>query len=482
MSSTVISGTNNPEISDKDQLDITDALSRFDKNSLRRILAESKTPNLDHIPGDKGMPLVGHIYWFAKNSRHWVRDQYEKYGPIFKFKAFNKETVFILGPDANRLILQNEDKAFSNFLAYGPTIRKLLDDNVLALDFAHHKVTRKTLQAAFKRHAVEGHIDLMNPMIQAGVNQWPVNKTVKTTDHIRKLLLDTGAKVFLGLDMGRDADIMNQAFVDLVAGGADFIRLDLPFLPYGKALKARQTMNKFVYANIKKRREQGEAGRDIFSQLCNAKDENGNYLSDDEVCNQIIFVLFAAHDTTASALSSTFYALATNQEWQEELRQEMVSLDKKDLEFDDFDKLEKTGWTMMESLRMYPPVPFLPRYTLKEVEFNGYRIPPHTPVFGFAPFTHYMPEYWTNPYTFDPLRFSPQRAEDKKDFFQFVPFGGGAHKCLGLHFAQVQGKMFLFNFLKQYKISKKPSMKKFKYNNYPLTFPTDGLPLKFTRI
>ena len=93
-----------------------------------------------------------------------------------------------------------------------------------------------------------------------------------------------------------------------------------------------------------------------------------------------------------------------------------------------------------------------------------------------------MPEYWTNPYKFDPLRFSPGRAEDKKDLFQYVPFGGGAHKCLGLHFAQVQGKMFLFNFLKNYRITKNPKMKTFKYNNYPLTFPTDQLPLRFTKI
>lgn len=475
MSSTVTNNTN--------QSDLAEALSNFDKNSIKRIKKRVKKPNLEHIPASKGMPLFGHIFWFVSNSRKWLDDQYRQFGPVFKFKALNEEVVFLLGPDANRLLLQNEDKIFSNFLAYGPTIDRLLDDNVLALDFSHHKTIRKTLQAAFKRHAVEGHIELMNPIIQQGIARWPTNRTVKATDHIRKLLLDTGAKVFLGLDMGKEADMMNKAFVDLVAGGANFIRTEMiPMSPYAKALKARKIMDRFIYANIKKRRETSVVGRDIFSQLCNAKDEYGNYFTDEEICNQIIFVLFAAHDTTASALSSTFYALASDLAWQEVLRQEMFSLNKRDLEFDDFDLLEKTGWTIQEALRMYPPVPFLPRYSLKDFEFAGYRIPANTRIFGNAPFSHYMPEYWTNPYKFDPMRFSPERAEDKKDFFQYVPFGGGAHKCLGLHFSQVQGKMFLFNFLKQYRISKNPKMTKFKYNNWPLTFPTDGLPLRFTRL
>ena len=468
---------------DSNPANMSEALSSFDKNAIRRLLKTVKQPNLDHLPGSKGIPGIGHIYWFATNSHQWLQDQYNRFGPIFKFKAFNKEVVFLLGPDANRLILQNEDKIFSNFLAYGPTIKRLLDDNVLSLDFAHHKTTRKTLQAAFKRAAVEGHIELMNPMLRKGIANWPTNRTVKSTPHIRKLLLDTGANVFLGLDMGPEADRINQAFVDLVAGGAVFIRAEqIPFSPYAKALRARKTMERFVYANIKKRRAAAIEGRDIFSQLCNARDEAGAYFSDEEICNQIIFLLFAAHDTTASALSSTFYALASNRGWQEELREEVFSLNKVNLQFDDFDLLLKTGWTIQESIRMYPPAPFFPRYALKEFEFAGYRIPANTTVFGNAAFTHYMPEYWTNPHLFDPLRFSPERAEDKQDFFQYVPFGGGAHKCLGLHFAQVQGKLFLFNFLKNYRISKSPKMTKYRYNNYPLTFPTDGLPLKFKPI
>jgi len=471
----------NANTSTSNSSEMADALSKFDKSEIRRLLKLTKKPNLDHIPGSKGIPFIGQIPWFATNMHKWVNGEYKKFGPVFKFKAFSQEVVIMVGADANRVLLQNEGQIFSNFLAFGPTIKRLLDDNVLALDFSHHKSIRKMLQAAFKRKAVEGHIELMNPMLKEGIANWPIDKTIKTTDHIRKILLDTGANVFLGLDMGQEADKINQAFVDLVAGGASFIRLEkLSFSPYAKALKARKVLDKFVYENIPLRRE--AEGRDIFSQFCNAQDEDGNYLSDEEICNQVIFLLFAAHDTTSSALSSVFFALASNLEWQEELRQEMFSLDKDELEFDDIEKLVKTGYTFSEALRMYPPFAFTPRYALKDFEFAGHRIPANTSIMGSSIFSHYSSEYWTKPYTFDPMRFSPERAEDKKDFFQYIPFGGGAHKCLGLHFATVQGRMFLFHFLKEYKITKNPKMKKYRYNNFPLTFPTDGLPLRFTKI
>lgn len=131
---------------------------------------------------------------------------------------------------------------------------------------------------------------------------------------------------------------------------------------------------------------------------------------------------------------------------------------------------------------MYPALALMPRYALQDFEFQGHRIPAHTTVLVSSIFTHYMPEYWSNPHTFDPARFSPERAEDKKDLFQYIPFGGGAHKCLGMHFSEVQGKMFLFHLLKNYKVTKDAKNRDYKYNNVPLTFPTNGLPLTFQKL
>ena len=466
---------------DKNELKIYQALSSFDLPKIRNYQKRTKSADISHLPGDKGMPFLGHTYWYLTDLHRFLERQYTAHGPVFKMRSPLLQPVCLLGPEANRLVFQNEDKVFSNFLAWDNTFRNLFDNNLLERDFADHKKQRKILQQAFKRPAIEGHMEIMNPVLRNGFQKWETGKTIKAMDHVKRLLLNTGSEVFLGLSIGSETERINNAFVDIVAGTADpFRRKEIWFSPYAKGVRASNLLCKYIMKNIPERRKSG--GRDIFSALCQMKDEKGNPISDEDIRNHIIFVLFAAHDTTTSVLSSTLYELASNQSWQEELRQEMLDLNKNEVEFDDIDRLQKTGWTLKEALRMYPALSVMPRYALKEFEFKGHRIPKDSLVMVSSLFTHYMPEYWSNPKTFDPLRFSPERAEDKQDFFQFIPFGGGAHKCLGLHFADIQGKIFLFHFLKNYRVSKSTRMHRYKYNNFPLTFPTDGLPLRFDRL
>lgn len=460
---------------------IHDALSSYDKPSIRRFQERTHAPDLSHLPGDRGMPGFGHLYWFLKDIHKWMNTQHQKHGPVFRFRTPGLESVFLLGPEANQLIFQNEGKTFSNFLAWDTVFDSLFDNNLLERDFNDHKANRKILQSAFKRPAIEGHMELMNPMLRDGIFTWQTGRPIKAMDHLKKLLLDTGTNVFLGMETGADSAPLNKAFSDIVAATADpFRRKEIWFSPYAKGVKARQLLCNYIMDNIPHRRK--KPGRDLFSQFCQLRDEQGNLCSNEDIRDHIIFVLFAAHDTTTSALSAVLYALASNPQWQEELRNEIQSLNKDELVFDDVALLVKTGWTIKEALRMHPALAIMPRYALEEFEYQGHRIPANTIVTVSSVFTHYMPEYWSDPQTFDPRRFSPDRAEEKGHFFQYIPFGGGAHKCLGMHFAEVQSKIFLFHLLKNFRVSKDPSIKRYRYNNVPLTFPTDGLPLSFERI
>jgi len=469
------------ELSDTNNSDIVESLSTFDLPKIREYQKRTKLGKLSHIPGGAGLPFIGHTYWFLTDSHAWINRQYAKNGPVFRAKTPILDMVMLLGPEANKLVFKNEGKVFSNFLAWDNTFENLFDNALMERDFAGHKKERKVLQQAFKRPAIESHIQIMSPALRAGIEQWPTGRTIKAMDHVKQLLLNVGAKVFLGLEMGPQADTINQAFVDIVAGCGDPIRRkEIWFSPYAKGIRASKTLCKYIMDTIPERRK--VAGDDMFSQLCHMRDDEGRLIQDEKIRDHIIFVLFAAHDTTTSSLSAILYALASNLEWQEELREEMTSLNKEGVEFDDINALQKTGWTFKEALRMFPALSVIPRYALTDFEFNGHLIPANTIVTVSSVFTHYMPEYWTNPHTFDPYRFSPGRAEEKQHSFQFIPFGGGAHKCLGLHFADIQVKIFLFHLLKNYKVTKNRKMTKYNYNNIPLTFPTDGLPLRFDKI
>jgi cytochrome P450 len=454
---------------------ITEALANHDIKTARRYFKAHGRPDLSGIPGDRGWPYLGHVPAFLTDVHKLLNRQYERYGEVFILNGPRTEGVFMLGPDANELLLKNENQLFSNFLAWDLSFADVFDNNVLEMDFSGHKRHRKILQLAFKRPSIEGHIEIMGPMIQREIADLPVGSRYKMMPFLKRLLLNVGANVFLGEQVGQQADALNKAFVGMVASAADPFRKRIPFSPYMRGIAGRKVLSEYVYGNIDKKR--ASRGRDLFTQLTQLTDEqDGTRFSDEEICDHIVFLLFAAHDTTTSALCSVLFSLADNPEWQDRLVDEINGIGAEVLTHYDLDRMVDTTLVIQEALRMYPPLVMMPRYALREFEFKGHRIPANTACAISSLFTHYMEEYWSEPHRFDPERFAPERAEDKGNFFQYVPFGGGAHKCLGLHFAQVQGKIFLYHFLRRYRVTRQPGQR-FKYNNVPLTFPTNGLPL-----
>jgi cytochrome P450 len=150
------------------------------------------------------------------------------------------------------------------------------------------------------------------------------------------------------------------------------------------------------------------------------------------------------------------------------------------LTYDQLGSLPLTEMAFKESLRMIPPVPALPRRALKDFEFKGFRIPAGTGV-GINPaYTHFMPEYWPEPEKFDPTRFTPEAVRDRHKY-AWVPFGGGAHMCLGLHFAYMQAKLFLHHVLTTNRVTIDPGYEP-AWQMWPIPQPKDGLNVRFERL
>ena len=140
-------------------------------------------------------------------------------------------------------------------------------------------------------------------------------------------------------------------------------------------------------------------------------------------------------------------------------------------------KVDLTEMAFKESLRLIPPVPSLPRRALKQFEFGGYRIPAGTGI-GISPSAVHMdPEHWPDPKKFDPLRFTPE-AVAARHKYAWVPFGGGAHMCLGLHFAYMQVKVLMAQILTRYRIEIEPGYAP-EWQPWPIPKPKDGLNVRF---
>ncbi|PCJ14081.1 MAG: cytochrome P450 [Gammaproteobacteria bacterium] len=399
---------------------IQDSLSSYDVASIRAYQDSHAQPNWSHVPGNDGLPFIGHLYPFLTNFHEFITSNHQKFGPVFRLRIPQADSIMLLGTEANRLVLQNENKQFSNYLAYEKPSRGLMENALLQRDFADHKYHRKILQSAFKRDALENHVALMNPIIREELKKWPTGQCTKMMLPIKNLLLHVAVEVFLGIKMGNEADQLSAAFRAFLKGLFDPLkRPEIPFMPFAKAVKGVEVMSDFIFQHIDDKRN--TKSQDIFSTLCHLKTEDGSQFSDEEIKDNMIFLLFAAHDTTTSVLCSTLHSLASNPHWQETIREEILSIGQEQPTTDDLMSLTQTEWVLKEVMRLHPPLAVMARYTLMDFEYQGHLIPKDSTITLCPVFTHYMEEHWSNPQTFDPLRFAPERAEDKGDIFQYLP-------------------------------------------------------------
>ena len=224
----------------------------------------------------------------------------------------------------------------------------------------------------------------------------------------------------------------------------------------------------------------------MFSQFAMARrddDPAADLLPEDVVVDHMIFLMMAAHDTITSSFTTLIWHLAKNPEWQEKLRAEARAAaggDGVPLAYDALGKMELAEMAMKEALRIMPPVPSTPRRAMRDFTFGGYRIPAGTNVGVSAAAVHADPALWPDPERFDPLRFTPA-AVAARHKYAWIPYGGGAHMCLGLHFATMQTKLLVHHILTRYQVEAEPGYTP-AWQAWPIPKPRDGLQVRLVRL
>lgn len=435
-----------------------------------------------HIPGDAGWPVVGNTFKMLADPHGFAWRMIETHGRVYKTRAFGGWQVALIGAEANELLLFNKDKIFSSEQGWGPVLDQLFPRGLMLMDFDHHRIDRRALSIAFKPGPMRHYSGSLNTGIAREVAGW--EGPMQFYPAIKKLTLDLAADSFLGVPLGPEADRINTAFVDMVQASVAPIRKPLPFTKMKKGVDGRAYMVDYLTRETIRRRKEG-GGQDMFSQFATATREDGEMLPVDEVVDHMSFLMMAAHDTITSSATSLIYYLAVNPQWQEKLREEVMAVTggpdgsgtPRSLDYDDLGKLELTDMAFKEALRMVPPVPSMPRRALKDFEFGGYRIPAGQPVGINIYWTHHSEDYWDDPFTFDPMRFTPDKVKARHKY-AWVPFGGGAHMCLGLHFAYMQVKVLMAQLLQRYRIEAQAGYKP-DWQDWPIPQPKDGLKVEF---
>jgi cytochrome P450 len=428
------------------------------------------------IPRDTRLALLRGLLAIGGLRRDMLSgfcSQYERLGPVVA-PSGSTRFVHFFGPDANRFVLLDQTRIFSARRPWMGIMGQIFPNGLLLLDGEEHKRDRRIMHEPFAKPALREYAERMNPMIASSLAQWAGGGELLMYPRFKALTLDIAAQIFIGMGPGSAGQEMNRAFSSMVAASMSRIRLRIPGLEFDRGLRGRDYMRTLLKGMIPSKR--AEPGKDMFSRLCAARDEEGNTFSDQRVQDHMVFLMMAAHDTTTSTLTSMVYELGRDAQWQERLREESHGLGREQIGAEDVDALTGISLVMRETLRRYPPLPVIPRVALEPFEFRGHRIPAGAMVVLAPIHTHHMSEWWSDPFRFDPLRFSPERAEDQRHSHSWVPFGGGAHTCLGKRFAEIQIAAVMHQLLLRYRWSV-PEGYRMPVQQAPISRPVDGLPV-----
>lgn len=434
---------------------------------------------LKPVVGDAGLPIVGHLIEMLRGGPDYLMFLYKAKGPLVFGDSPVLPAVAALGPDAAQAIYSNRNKDYSQ-QGWVPVIGSFFRRGLMLLDFEEHMSHRRIMQEAFVRYRLVGYVEHMDQVVsQVIANDWVTDDTrFLLYPAMKKLTLDIASMVFMGYEPGTDHELVtkvNKAFATTTRAGNAVIRVSVPPFTWWRGLKARELLENYFALRVQERRN--KEGNDLLTVLCHTEDEDGNRFSDEDIVNHMIFLMMAAHDTSTSTATTMAYYLAAHPEWQQRCRYESDRFGDEPLDITSLEKLESLNLVMNESIRLVTPVQWAMRQTVRDTELLGYYLPKGTNVIAYPGMNHRLPEFWTDPMKFDPERFTEPCNEHKRHRYAFTPFGGGAHKCIGMLFGQLEIKAILHRLLRRYRLElPRPDYQpRWRYDGMPV--PMDGMPI-----
>jgi cytochrome P450 len=441
-----------------------------------RALAEPP-PGLAPVMGEPGLPVIGKTLGFMRQGPALSLAQHRRFGPVSWANVFGMRMVLALGPEAAQVVLVNKDKAYSQsgwewFI--GPFFKR----GLMLLDGEEHHLHRRIMQEAFTRPRLESYLLQLGGIIDEQVPEWPLNEPFHIYPAIKALSLDVATAVFMGARRTTETERVADAFEDCVRAGLALVRFPVPGLRWHRGLRSRRVLEAYFRERIPAKRASDD--QDLFAALCHVETDEGHSFGDDDIVNHMIFLMMAAHDTSTIAATAACYFLAKHPEWQERCRAESEAFGTRAadgaIDLPGTEKLESLDLVFNEAMRLVTPVPGMARRTVRDTELLGHHVPAGTMVTVSTWASHLLPALWAEPDAFDPARFDDPRREDKQHRFANLAFGGGVHKCIGMHFGRAEVKALLHRLLLNFRIEV-PADYEVSWDMTSLPTPADGLPV-----
>ena len=368
----------------------------------------------------------------------------KRYGDIFAVSLLGRPAVMLCSPELNRTVFAGEVTTFHAGEGNQVLRHVMGEHSVLTTDEAAHQRIRKLLMPPFHGAALRDYREMMSRLAAQEVNRWPVDTPFAAQPRMNALTLEIILRVVFGVVEGPQLEQLRGALSRLVSAPlAVFIgEVVTPLQGFGPWKRFRELVTRIdelLYAEIRQRRSGADSAdrNDVLSQLVAAQ-VDGEGLSNAELRDQMVTLLLAGHETTATALAWTLHDLARDPSLQEKVIAAVDAADDKYLEA-----------VVKESMRLHPVIYAVARTLTKDVELGGYRIPAgYTMLPGIGPI-HADPDQHANPQMYRPERFLDSSATTAN----FLPFGGGVRRCLGAGFALLEATTILREVLLTYRLA-----------------------------
>jgi cytochrome P450 len=414
------------------------------------------------FPPGQTRPSLARTQRFARDPLPLLLDLYERFGPVFTVRVFHGNNVFALGPEANHHITVSHAPNYSWRDGGMGDLMPLLGDGLLTIDGDFHRSSRRIMLPAFHRERIEAAHATMEAETDAALARLRAGEPFDLYAWTRELALRIAMRALFGLDPDRARAGGLNAAAEFEAALSFYARdyalqvLRGPRTPWARMWEARGRLDRLIFGEIADRRASGARGEDVLSLLLDARDEDGEALSDRHVRDEVVTLLFAGHDTTTSTVAFLFYELARHPE--------LVDDDAFDLDL-----------AMDETLRLYPAAWIGPRRSIAPAVIAGVAVPGGVPVNYCSWASHRLPDVWDEPEAFRPERFAPDNRE-RIPKGAYVPFGGGSRTCLGMRFGQAEIRVIASRILERFRLELSGDAT-LEIRQMPTISPRRGLPV-----
>ncbi len=372
----------------------------------------------------------------------------DRYGDMYTLRiAFQGVWVVLADPEAIKQVFTGDPRVYHAGEGNQEIFEPLLGPNsLMVLDEKRHMSQRRLLLPPFHGKRMKTYNQAMSELAEREIESWPTGVPYKLRPRMLALTLDIILRTVFGVREGEELDELRDALRDYLEMLSQ-PRQILPLLIVGPQrmrhlpwIKHRlDRVNRLIYREIAERRRAEDVAErdDVLSMMIGATHEDGSPMSDEEIRDQLMTLLMAGHETTATSLAWAVERLARHPDKLERLRAEVEE-----------GREEYLTATIQETLRLRPVITLVPRLLTEPVEIGGYELPAGVSAAPCIYLAHRNPEVYPEPQRFLPERF----LENPPGTYNWIPFGGGVRRCLGASFAQFEMAVVLKELVRRHQI------------------------------